>query len=85
MAKEEKIEMDGIVIEAQPNARFKIQIGETINAEGPIIIATLSGKIRVNNIRVLPGDRVKIEVSPYDISKGRIVYRYKENESSSIS
>lgn len=85
MAKEEKIEMDGIVIEAMPNTQFRVQMGEAGDENGPIIIATLSGKIRVNNIRVLPGDRVKLEVSPYDTTKGRIVYRYKENESSSIS
>lgn len=81
MAKEEKIEMDGVVIEAMPNTQFKVQLGDGSESEGPIIMATLSGKIRVNNIRVLPGDRVKLEVSPYDTTKGRIVYRYKENES----
>lgn len=84
MANDDKIEVDGVIEEALPGAKFKVLLDGS-DENGPHVIATLSGKIRVNNIRVLPGDRVKLEVSPYDTTKGRIVYRYKENESSSIS
>ncbi len=82
MAKEEKIEVEGVVIESLPNTRFRVAMtieGEV--QEGHEIMASISGKMRMNNIRILPGDRVKLEVSPYDMSKGRITYRYKANES----
>lgn len=72
MQKEEKIELEGKVIEALPSALFKVEV-ET----GHTILAHVSGKIRMNFIRILPGDRVKVELSPYDLTKGRIVYRYK--------
>lgn len=72
MAKEELIEFEGVVSECLPNTIFKV----TLDNEH-VIIATLSGKMRKNNIRVLLGDSVLLEVSPYDISKGRIIFRYK--------
>jgi translation initiation factor IF-1 len=72
MAKEEAIEQDGEVIEALPNAQFRVKL-----ENGHEILGLLSGKMRMNYIKILPGDRVKIELSPYDLSKGRIVYRYK--------
>lgn len=74
MAKtEEKIEMEGTVIEALPNAQFKVEL-----ENGHEVLAYLSGKMRKYYIRVLLGDRVKVELSPYDLSRGRIVYRYKK-------
>ncbi|HHP7238737.1 MULTISPECIES: translation initiation factor IF-1 [Longibacter] len=72
MAKEEAIEQDGEVIEALPNAQFRVKL-----ENGHEILGLLSGKMRMNYIKILPGDRVKVELSPYDLSKGRIVYRYK--------
>jgi translation initiation factor IF-1 len=72
MAKEEAIEQDGEVIEALPNAQFRVKL-----ENGHEILGMLSGKMRMNYIKILPGDRVKVEMSPYDLSKGRIVYRYK--------
>ena len=69
----EVITMDGVVNETLPNAMFRVQLNES----GHILLAHLSGKIRINNINILQGDRVKIELTPYDLSKGRIVYRYK--------
>jgi translation initiation factor IF-1 len=65
--------MDGVVNETLPNAMFRVQLNES----GHILLAHLSGKIRINNINILQGDRVKIELTPYDLTKGRIVYRYK--------
>ena len=72
MAKEEPIEHDGEVIEALPNAQFRVKL-----ENGHEILGLLSGKMRMHYIKILPGDRVKVELSPYDLSKGRIVYRYK--------
>lgn len=72
MAKEEAIEQDGEVLEALPNAQFRVRL-----ENGHEILGLLSGKMRMNYIKILPGDRVKVELSPYDLSKGRIVYRYK--------
>lgn len=72
MAKEEAIEIDGEVIEALPNAQFRVRLENDKE-----ILGLLSGKMRMNYIKILPGDRVKVELSPYDLSKGRIVYRYK--------
>ena len=69
----EVITMDGVVNETLPNAMFRVQL----NDSGHILLAHLSGKIRINNINILQGDRVKIELTPYDLTKGRIVYRYK--------
>jgi len=72
MTKEEKIMLDGKILEALPNAMFKVEV------EGDhIILAHICGKMRMNYIKILPGDRVKMEVSPYDLTRGRIVYRDK--------
>ncbi len=70
--KEEAIEVEGIILEALPNARFRVQL-----ENGHKILAHVSGKMRMYFIRILPGDKVKLELSPYDLTKGRIVYREK--------
>ncbi|CEI58743.1 translation initiation factor IF-1 [Candidatus Portiera aleyrodidarum] len=70
MIKEENIEMEGLIIETLPNTMFRVKL-ET----GHIILAHISGKIRKNYIRILTGDKVKIELTPYDLTKGRIIYR----------
>jgi translation initiation factor IF-1 len=71
----EVIEMEGFVEEALPNAQFRVQLG---NEEKPhLILAHVSGKIRMHFIRILPGDKVTVELSPYDLSRGRITYRFK--------
>ena len=75
MAKEEKLELEGIVKESLPNAEFLVQ--PEGYAEDNLVRATIAGKMKINNIRILPGDKVKLEVSPYDPKKGRITYRYK--------
>ena len=72
MAKQGAIEQDGEVVDALPNAQFRVRL-----ENGHEILGLLSGKMRMNFIKILPGDRVKVELSPYDLSKGRIVYRYK--------
>ncbi|NTU96504.1 MAG: translation initiation factor IF-1 [Chlorobiaceae bacterium] len=72
MAKEESIEIEGVILEALPNAQFKVKL-----ENGLEVLAHVSGKIRMHYIRILPGDKVKVQISPYDISKGRITYRYK--------
>ena len=72
MAKEEKIEVEGKVLEALPNAMFRVQI-----EGGHIILAHISGKMRMHYIRILPGDKVKVELSPYDLTRGRITFRVK--------
>ncbi|MFQ5679392.1 MAG: translation initiation factor IF-1 [Gemmatimonadota bacterium] len=72
MAKEEAIQMTGEVVEALPNAMFRVKL-----ENGHEITCHVSGKIRMNYIRILPGDRVAVEMSPYDLSRGRITYRYK--------
>ena len=74
MAKTEgkEIEVEGTVVECLPNTTFKVEI-----EGGHTILAHLSGKMRINYIRILPGDRVKVALSPYDLTRGRIVYRYK--------
>ncbi len=72
MVKEEAIEVEGTVVEALPNGMFRVEL-----ENGNIVLGYLSGKIRKFRIRVLNGDRVLIELSPYDLNKGRIVYRYK--------
>jgi len=72
MAKEESIEVDGEIVEALPNATFRVKL------EGDhIVLAHVSGKMRMHFIRILPGDKVKLELSPYDLSRGRITFRYK--------
>ncbi len=70
--KEEAIEVEGTIVEPLPNAMFRVEL-----ANGHRVLAHVSGKIRMNYIRVLPGDRVLIELSPYDLTHGRITYRYK--------
>lgn len=72
MAKQASIEQDGTIIEALSNAMFRVEL-----ENGHQVIAHISGKMRMNYIKILPGDRVKLEMSPYDLTKGRIVYRYK--------
>ena len=72
MAKQENIKQDGTITEALSNAMFRVSL-----ESGHEIVATISGKMRMNYIRILPGDKVKVEISPYDLSRGRISYRYK--------
>ncbi len=72
MAKEGVIEVEGIVKEALPNTTFKVEL-----ENGHEILAHSSGKMRMHYIRILPGDKVKVELSPYDLNRGRITYRYK--------
>ena len=72
MAKEEAIEVEGTVVEPLPNAMFRVEL-----KNGHKVLAHISGKMRMHFIRILPGDTVKVELSPYDLTRGRIVYRYK--------
>ncbi|AFM21152.1 MAG TPA: translation initiation factor IF-1 [Acetomicrobium flavidum] len=72
MAREDVIELRGTVLEPLPNAMFKVQL-----ENGHILLAHVSGKMRMHFIRILPGDKVLVQVSPYDLTRGRIVYRYK--------
>ncbi|MGY3748557.1 translation initiation factor IF-1 [Vagococcus acidifermentans] len=72
MAKEDVIEIEGTVIETLPNAMFKVEL-----ENGHVILAHVSGKIRMHYIRILPGDKVTVELSPYDLTRGRITYRFK--------
>ncbi len=72
MAKQDVIEIDGIVVDTLPNAQFKVKL-----ENGHEIIAHVSGKIRMHYIRILPGDRVTLEISPYDLTRGRITFRHK--------
>lgn len=72
MAKEDVIEVEGIVVEALPNTNFKVEL-----ENGHQILAHISGKLRMNYIKILPGDKVKVELSPYDLTRGRITWRAK--------
>ncbi|PKM90566.1 MAG: translation initiation factor IF-1 [Firmicutes bacterium HGW-Firmicutes-12] len=72
MSKQDVIEVEGTVLEPLPNAMFRVEL-----ANGHKVLAHVSGKIRMNFIRILPGDRVTIELSPYDLTRGRITYRFK--------
>ena len=72
MAKQEVIKQDGIIEEALSNAMFRVRL-----ENDHMLIATISGRMRMNYIRILPGDKVSVEMSPYDLSRGRITYRYK--------
>ncbi|MEX2104524.1 MAG: translation initiation factor IF-1 [Bacilli bacterium] len=72
MAKDDVIEVEGTVIEPLPNAMFRVEL-----ENGHKVLAHISGKLRVNFIRILPGDKVKLELSPYDLTRGRITYRLK--------
>jgi translation initiation factor IF-1 len=72
MSKEDNIEVEGTVLETLPNAMFKVEI-----ENGQVILAYVSGKMRMHFIKILPGDKVTVELSPYDLTKGRITYRFK--------
>ena len=72
MSKQANIEQDGVITEALSNAMFRVEL-----ENGHEIIAHISGKMRMHYIKILPGDKVKVEMSPYDLTKGRITYRYK--------
>ena len=72
MSKDEEIELEGTVVEALPNTMFKVDIGN-----GHVILAHISGKLRSNCIRMLPGDKVTVQMSPYDLTRGRITWRSK--------
>jgi translation initiation factor IF-1 len=72
MPKEELIETEGVIVETLPNAMFRVKL-----ENGHIVLAHVSGKMRMHFIRILPGDKVKLELSPYDLSRGRITFRVK--------
>lgn len=72
MAKQKSIKVDGVILEALPNATFRVEL-----KNGHVVTAHISGKMRMYYIKILPGDRVQMEMSPYDLTKGRIIYRYK--------
>ena len=72
MAKEDVIEVEGVVIESLPNTMFKVEL-----KNGHQVLAHISGKLRMNYIKILPGDKVTVEISPYDVTRGRITFRYK--------
>ena len=72
MPKQSAIEQEGVIVETLPNAMFKVEL-----ENGHVIIAHISGKMRMNYIKILPCDRVKVDMSPYDLTKGRISFRYK--------
>ena len=72
MSKEDVLEVEGTILEALPNAQFKVEL-----SNGHVILANISGKLRMNYIRILPGDKVTVEMSPYDLTKGRIIWRAK--------
>ena len=72
MANGDNIEVEAVVVETLPNAMFRVKL-----ENGVVIIAHVSGKIRMNYIRILPGDKVTVEISPYDLTRGRITFRYK--------
>ncbi|MCS6804160.1 MAG: translation initiation factor IF-1 [Acidobacteriota bacterium] len=74
MPKEETIPVEGTVVEALPNTTFRVKL----DGNGHEVLAHLSGKMRKNYIRVLPGDRVRVELSPYDLTRGRVTYRYNK-------
>jgi translation initiation factor IF-1 len=74
MARDDLIEVEARVIEVLPNTKFKVEL---IKQKGHIVLAHVSGKIRMHNIRILPGDKVTVELSPYDLTRGRITYRRK--------
>ena len=72
MAKEESLQVEGTVVESLPNAMFRVEL-----ENGHVVLAHISGKMRMHFIKILAGDKVSVELSPYDLSRGRIVYRYK--------
>ena len=72
MSSDASIKMDGVIVESLPNATFRVEL-----EKGHIVLAHISGKMRMNFIKILPGDKVTVELSPYDLKRGRIIYRYK--------
>jgi translation initiation factor IF-1 len=80
MAKEEMIEMEGVVNEVMPDTRFRVML-----ENGHSIVAYVSGKMRKHRIRILAGDKVRIEVTPYDLDKGRITFRHKDEQPSAVA
>jgi translation initiation factor IF-1 len=72
MSKQDVVEVEGTVVEALPNAMFQVKL-----ENGHVVLAHVSGKIRMNFIRILPGDKVTVELTPYDLKRGRITYRFK--------
>ena len=76
MAKQKAIEQDGIILEALSNAMFRVELDN-----GHVVIAHISGKMRMHYIKILPGDKVRVEMSPYDLTKARISFRYTSNRS----
>ena len=81
MSKEDQIVMDGTIVEVLPNTMFRVQLDPleaTPDKPGPVVTAHISGRMRKNYIRIINGDRVKVELTPYDLSKGRIVFRERE-------
>lgn len=72
MPKEEPIKVDGVVLETLPGATFQVKLDQ-----GHVVLAHISGRMRMNFIKILPGDKVTVELSPYDLKRGRIIYRYK--------
>ncbi|HZH68702.1 MAG TPA: translation initiation factor IF-1 [Chitinophagales bacterium] len=72
MAKQDLLKLDGVITEALSNAMFRVELDN-----GHTIVATISGKMRMHYIRILPGDKVAVEISPYDLTRGRITFRYK--------
>jgi len=72
MVKEKNIEVDGVILETLPNAMFRVEL-----ENGHEVLAHVSGKMRMHYIKILPGDKVKLELSPYDLSRGRVTFRYK--------
>jgi translation initiation factor IF-1 len=77
VAKEEAIEVEAVVVEPLPNAQFRVKVEMGDSDEEHMVLAHVSGKMRKFFIRILPGDRVKVQLSPYDLSRGRIVYRMR--------
>ncbi len=75
MPKRDVIEVEGTVVEALPNAMFRVELG----GQNHTVMATLAGKIRMNFVRIVPGDKVRVELSPYDLTRGRIVWRNRTN------
>lgn len=78
MSKDGVIELEGVVLESLPNTMFRVEVSDTADtAKKLIVLCTISGKMRMNYIKILPGDRVRLEVTPYDSARGRITFRFK--------
>ena len=74
------IEAEGVIMQALPNAMFKVQLVSEEGPTGHVVLCTISGKIRMHYIKLVPGDKVKLELTPYDLTRGRIVYRLKDDK-----